>query len=430
MNTILLKYGKEIVDAPLPLEQIYGVITSNASNHHKTEETVILEALENPIESPQLRKIVKPGQRVCIVISDVTRAWQRMDVYLPYLVNELHNGGISDENIIFISAVGSHRKQTVEEHQRLLGEALKDRFKVIDHDCFDEGNLTHLGYTTFGTPVKINKLAMDCDHIILTGAIVFHLLAGWGGGKKSILPGIAGYETIMANHAMSLHAEIGKGSNPEIRSGKIIDNTIHADMLEAAGLVKPSFLFNVIMDSQGRISHAVAGNYAKAHATGCQIVDAMDGIPIQGKADMVIASAGGYPKDINFYQTIKTVINAKEAVEEDGVIIILSECSEGIGNAEIQEIIQNYPTLLDREQAIRSNYSIAKYIGYYAAEVAAKHTFILVSSLPPETLAMADIKIVKTLKEALELAYSIKGSQLKTYLMPHGANTLPKVQSL
>ncbi|MBB6215263.1 nickel-dependent lactate racemase [Anaerosolibacter carboniphilus] len=430
MNSIQLKYGKELIDVPLSEDQIFGIIKSNTADHHKTEEAVILDALENPIGSLKLREIVKPGEKVCIVISDVTRAWQRMNVYLPYLVDELCKGGITDENIIFISAVGSHRKQTEQEHQRLLGDALKDRFKVIDHDCLDDNNLVYLGHTSFGTPVKVNKIAMDCDHILLTGAIVFHLLAGWGGGKKSILPGIAGYETIMANHAMSLNPEIGKGSNPEIRSGKIIDNSIHADMLEAAALVKPSFIFNVIMDSQGRISHAVAGDYAKAHARGCQIVDDMDGIAIQSKAEMVIASACGYPKDINFYQTIKTVINAKEAVEENGVIIILSECSEGIGNAEIQEIVQNYSTLLDRERAIRTNYSIAKYIGYYATEVAAKHTFILVSSLPPETLTMANIKIVKTLEEALEMAYSIKGSNVKTYLMPHGANTLPKVQNL
>ncbi|MDF2545431.1 MAG: hypothetical protein K0R93_329 [Anaerosolibacter sp.] len=430
MNTIQLKYGKELVSVPLSEDQIFGVIKSNTADHGKTEEAVILDALENPVGTPKLQEIVKPGERVCVVISDVTRAWQRMDVYLPYLIDELHQGGISDEDIVFISAVGSHRKQTEKEHQRLLGDALKDRFKVIDHDCFDEENLVYLGHTTFGTPVKVNKIAMDCDHIVLTGAIVFHLLAGWGGGKKSILPGIAGYETIMANHAMSLHPEIGKGSNPEIRSGKIIDNTIHADMLEAAGLVKPSFIFNVIMDSQGRIAHAVAGDYAKAHERGCQIVDEMDGISIQSKADMVIASACGYPKDINFYQTIKTVINAKEAVEENGVIIILSECSEGIGNAEIQEIVQNYDTLLHRERAIRENYSIAKYIGYYATEVAAKHTFILVSSLSPETLAMANIKIVKTLEEALAIAYAIKGTNVKAYLMPHGANTLPKVQGL
>ena len=428
MKAFPLKYGKEIVHATLSEEQLFGVIQSNTSADSKTEEAVILDALENPIESLRLRELVKPKEKVCIVISDITRAWQKMHVYLPYLVKELNRGGVSNEDILFLSATGSHRKHSEQEHQRLLGDELKDQFKVIDHDCLDDNNLVYLGETSYGTPVKINKLAMDCDHIIVTGAIVYHLLAGWGGGKKSILPGISGYETIMANHAMSLDPKIGGGSNPEIRSGKIIGNAIYEDMLEAAHLVKPSFLFNVIMDPKGNISHAVAGHYEEAHEKGCRIVDDVDGIFIKEKADMVIASAGGYPKDINFYQTVKTVINAKEAVHEKGIIIILSECSEGMGNPEIQEIVQNYSNLLEREQALRNNYTIAKFIGYYATEVAAKTTMILVSSLPPEELSMADITIVKTLDEALEMAYRVKGNAVKTYIMPNGANTLPKLE--
>ncbi len=430
MKSFPFKYGKEIVHANLSEDQVFGVIKSNLSEDCKTEKDVILHALKNPIESPRLGKIVKPNEKICIVISDVTRAWQKMGVYLPYIVKELNDSGIPDENIVFLCATGSHRKQTEEEHKRLLGDELKDRFTVIDHDCFDDSNLVDLGSTSYGTPVKINKIAMDCDHIVVTGAIVFHLLAGWGGGKKSILPGIAGYETIMKNHAMSLNPELGSGSNPEIRSGKIVGNPIYEDMLEAAHMLKPSFLFNVIMDSKGNISHAVAGHYEKAHEKGCEIVDDVDGIYIKEKADMVIASAGGYPKDINFYQTVKTIINAKEAVNDNGIIILLSECSEGMGNPEIQEIVQNYDSLLAREESLRKNYTIAKYIGYYATEVAAKTTMILVAKLPPKELSMADITIVETLDEALALAYKIKGKDVKTYIMPNGANTLPKLQKL
>lgn len=427
MTTYKMKYGKGYVDINLPDKNLLGIIESRESKEHKSEEEVILEALRNPIDSPKLCEIVKPGERVCVVISDITRAWQRMGVYLPYIIEELNKGGIKDSDILILSATGSHRKQSKEEHRVLLGEKLADRFEVIDHDCKDEDNLVYLGTTSYGTPVKINRMAMECDHIILTGAIVFHLLVGWGGGKKSILPGIASYETIMKNHSMSLNPGLGMGSNPKTRSGNVINNPIHEDMLEAAGYVKPSFLFNVIMDSNGKIDHAVAGHYIKAHEQGCKIVDEIDGIEIKERADMAIATAGGYPKDINFYQTIKTIINAKEAIKDDGVMIILSECSDGFGNEVIREIIQDYNSLLDREKALRANYSIGKYIGYYVAEIAYKYRFILVSQMEPELVSMANVHAVKTIDEALELAYKMKGSNLKTYLMPHGANTLPKL---
>ncbi len=429
MMNYKMKYGKEKVEVSLPKEDLIGIIESNTIDDKRTEEEVILDALQNPIGSDKLCNIVNSGEKVCIVVSDITRAWQKMGRYLHYIVDELKKGGVLEEDIIFLSSLGSHRKQTKEEHDILLGEKLAGRFEVIDHDCLDEDNLVYLGETSYGTPVKINKMAMECDHIIITGAIVFHLLAGWGGGKKSILPGISSYESIMANHAMSLNLEMGSGSNPEVRSGKIVNNPIHEDMLEACQMVNPSFLFNVIMNSEGNISHAVAGHFEKAHEKGRELVDMIDGVNISEKADMAIATAGGYPKDINFYQTIKTVINVKEALKEDGVMIILSECSDGFGNEPIRRIIQDFDTMYDREKDLRADYSIAKYIGYYVAEVASKYKFILISSLPPEAVSMANIHVVKTVEEALGLAYKLKGNNLKTYLMPHGANTFPKLKN-
>ncbi|MBC2581479.1 nickel-dependent lactate racemase [Clostridium sp. DJ247] len=430
MSKYDMKYGKEKVTFSIPDQNFLGVIESKEKTDKKSEEETILDALENPIGSEKLRHIVKPGDKICLVISDITRAWQKMSLYLPYIVDELNKAGISDDDIIFLSATGSHRSHTEEERKILLGENLYSRFTLYDHDALDEANQIYLGTTSHGTPVKINKLAAQCDHIILTGAIVFHLLAGYGGGKKSILPGISSYDTIMKNHAMCLNPELGSGSNPEVRSGKIIDNPIYEDMRQAADLAKPSFLFNVIMGSDGNIAYAVSGNYYEAHEAGCKIVNEMDCVYISEKADMVIATAGGYPKDINFYQTIKTVINAKECIEENGVMIILSECIDGFGNESIREIVQNYNSLYEREKALRENYSIAKYIGYYTTEVAEKYNFILVSSLPAEALSMANIHVVKTVTEALELAYKIKGHNLKTYIMPHGANTFPKLKHI
>lgn len=422
-----LKYGHEEMLLKIDEEHILQVIESNQVTFEKSESEMIRAALANPIGSPRLSELVKPGERVCIVIPDITRAWQRTDLYLPLLVEELAQGGVQDENILFICALGTHRPQTAEEHRLLLGSELADRFTVIDHDCHDRTNLVYCGETSFGTPVWLNKQAMECDHLVLTGGIVYHFLAGWSGGKKYVLPGISSYETVMANHALSLNPVRGQGPHPEVRSGNDATNLIHLDMLEAARLANPAFMFNVVT-AEGRIAGAVAGHYQDAHDQGRAMVDAIDGVTIKEKADLVIASAGGSPKDVNLYQSIKTLINAREATKPGGTMIILTESPEGLGgNAEVQEMILGYHTVLEREDALRTDYSISKYVGYYFCESAEKFELILVSALDPALLQKANIKIVRTLDEALALVYAKRGKNLKTHVMPQGANTLPRL---
>lgn len=424
-----MAYGKSKFTADIKDKNVLSVVQSNDFKSKGTEDEVIDYALKHPISSARLKELVHPGETVCIVISDVTRAWQRMDKYLYKIVEELNDGGVKDEDITFLSATGTHRKQTDEEHKKLLGEKLCKRFKVIDHDCRDKDSLVYLGTTTHGTPVIVNKKAVECDHVVITGAIIYHFLVGWSGGRKSILPGISSYETIMANHGLSLSDKIGAGTYPSIRSANIVNNPVHDDMLQAASFIRPTFMFNVIM-KDGKIVDAVSGNYLDAHAKGRQIVDSIDGVKLKERADMSIASAGGYPKDINLYQSIKTLMNARTAIKEGGTIIMISRCNEGIGgDKDLQDIVLNYDSLLDRERNLRERYSISKYVGYYFCETAAKCNFILVADIDPNLLKRAGIKVVKTLDEALKIAYDgKKADDMKVYLMPHGANTLPKFE--
>jgi nickel-dependent lactate racemase len=429
MKSVNLKYGNSYMSAFIDENNLLQVIKSCPITVSKQEDEIILAALSHPIGSARLKELVHEGETVCLVIPDSTRTWQKTDKYLLRIVEELNAGGVRDQDISFISALGSHRKQTPEEHRMLLGTALADRFTVVDHDCYDQANHSYLGETTYHTPVYINKQALACDHIILTGGIVYHFLAGWSGGKKYILPGIAAYETIMANHALSLNDKPGEGVQPGVRSGNGETNRLHQDMLEAASFVRPTFMFNVIMGPDGNIVNAVAGHYLAAHAAGQKLVDKIDGVVIKEQADLVIASAGGYPKDINLYQSIKTVINAREAAKPGGTIIILTECREGLGgNAEVQDMILNYDTVLEREKALRENYSISKYVGYYFCETAAKFQLILVSEIDPNLLNKANIKVAKTLEGALKLMDQRKIINCTIHLMPQAANTLPKLQ--
>ena len=279
--------------------------------------------------------------------------------------------------------------------------------------------------------MKVNKKAYECDHIILTGGIVYHFLAGWGGSRKTILPGMSSYQTIMKNHSLTLNENLGEGKNPNVRSGKLKGNPVNEDMMQAAAFLRPTFMFNVIVDAKGSIVSAVSGSYIEAFYEGCNIVEKLDSVNINEKADLVIATAGGYPKDINFYQSSKTIMNAKEAVKDGGTIIILSQCSEGLGgNEDVQNMLLNYDNMLEREKELRREYSISKDVGYIFCDVASKYDVIFVSDLDPNLVKKANITVVKTIEEALEITYKKKGSNLKTYIMPHAANTFPKIDEI
>jgi nickel-dependent lactate racemase len=429
MEKIKMNYGNTYMEVSVKKENLIGVIEPKKAAEKNSEDQIIKEALQKPVNSARLRELVHKGEKVCVVIPDITRAWQKIDKYLNRLVQEMNEGGVEDKDIIFISALGSHRKQTREEHEKLLGEELSSRFKVIDHDCYDKNNLVYLGETTYGTPVYINKIAMECEHMVITGGMVYHLLAGYGGGKKTIVPGIAGEETIMKNHSLSLNDNMGESVKEGVYPGGTESNPVHLDMLEAASFVRPTFMFNVIMGSEGEIAAAVAGNYITAHAHGMKILESIDGVKINEKADLVIASAGGYPKDINLYQSIKTLTNAREAVNEGGYIIATIQCIEGLGaDKDIQDIILNYDNILDREKFVREHFTISKFIGYCLCETAHKFKVILVSDINQELVKNANITVANTIEEALAIVYKEKGKNVKTYVMPHAANTLPMLK--
>lgn len=425
-----MKCGQQEFEVHLPPELIAAELEPNRVElPQRTPAEHIRWALDHPIDSAPLKELVKAGNKVCLVISDVTRRWQSPETYIPLLVEELESAGVRDEDILIISATGTHRRQTPEEHAGLVTQAVYDRITLVDHVCTDEENLTYVGTTTRGTPVWLDKRALECDKIILTGGVVYHFMAGFGGGRKSILPGIAGRETIMKNHNLALNPGLGAGSNPEVRSANMnASNPVHADMVEACSMVSPAFLVNVVVNDDQQIIAAFAGNWITAHRAACDLVDRMYGVPAREKTPLVIASAGGFPKDLNFYQTIKTLSNALEVVEEGGTIILVTQSQEGFGNADTQRQIAGFNTMLEREKDLRENFSIGAFIGYLFAESAEKYHMIVVTGMDQSDFGTANIHAVRTLDEALDLSRRLNGKDLQATLMPHGANTLPKFQ--
>ncbi len=429
MKSITLPYGETIQTSSLPDNWEGTMIESSYQSEEKSFETMAEEALASPIASKRLKDLVNKGETVCLVFSDITRSWQQTHRYLPLLTAELEKGGVRSDDITLLCALGTHRPHSEEEKKTLVGP-LYGKYRFVDHNCDDRENLVYLGTTTRGTEVEINRIAAEADHLILTGGIVFHLMAGYSGGRKSLLPGISSRKTIMQNHSLSLHPEKGKGSHPDIGCDKIEGNHLHEDLEEASDFIRPSFLVNIVPGKSGP-GAVVAGHYREAHKAGCARLRDFFRIGIPEKRDLVIASAGGFPGDINFYQTVKSLINSCEALNPGGRLILTARCHEGLGNPLMEEMIRDYPDMQSRESFLRENYTIGRFIAYYGCEVASRFKVYFVSDMNPEDLVPAGIRCFTTLEGAVDACREdTDGKDLKFYLIPDSSHSFPSFETV
>lgn len=427
MAVIQLPYGHGSFSLSMQDDQILAVVEANKLDLPAlTPEQAVREALRKPIASPGLDSLVKKGEKICILVPDITRVFECPFVSVPLLVEQLNGIGIPDQDLTILFANGGHKAMTADEHQKLIGAELARRIKTFDHQCHERENLAHMGTTSRGTPVYFNKHAVNADKIITVCGVIYHFLAGFGGGGKMLLPGIAGYETIQANHKLALNKGFGNGLNPEARSGNLTaSNPFHADIFEAAAMLPPVFSLNVVTNSKAQIIRAYAGDWIAAHKEACELVARMDGARIPGRAELVIASSGGYPKDINLYQGIKTITNALGAARAGGVIIALLQCPDGFGNADTQKLLCAYETMNEREKELRENFSIGAFAGYFIADAATKTHLILVTDMPAADFGKTAVQIAPNLDEALKLAGHWLQNKASCIIMPHGAATLP-----
>jgi nickel-dependent lactate racemase len=286
--------------------------------------------------------------------------------------------------------------------------------------------MVYLGKTSRGTEVAINRVVAEADRIILTGGIIYHYMVGYGGGRKSVIPGFSSIRTIQQNHLLAMTPELGSGSNPNARSGKTHGNECHEDMMEIAGFVKPDFILNMVPNGDGDFAGIYAGNWVSAWQEGTKLVDEIYSVEIPGLADIVIASAGGTPKDINLYQTGKTMDNASYAVRKGGAVIIVSECPDILEPPEFPQWFR-YPSNLEMERALRADFTIPGWVAWKEVECNDIASFIMVTRPGnAELVKKAGILPVTTMEEALAEAYRLCGTdQPRITLMPQGANTLP-----
>lgn len=415
------KYGHGYKDFTLQQEHVIGEIKMADIPPLENLEQAVLDAIYHPIACEPIDKLLQPGQKVAFICNDPTRVANSHD-FMPILVREMNRLGIRDEDMRIVFALGTHRKMTLEEMTEAVGEDVAARLPMYNSDCNAQEDFEYFGETSFGTPVWLNKLICDVDLVIMTGTIVHHFFSGFGGGRKAVLPGVAAMETIRRNHSLMM--------SPEARLGKLHGNPVYDDQMEGVRLCQKHrlFLFNAILDAKKRFLKIFAGDWDKAHLEACRFVDMVYGAEIDEPADIVIASCGGYPKDINIYQLQKTMDNAWCAVREGGVVIIIGECEEGSGSAALEKALEEDPSPDAIKAKLEKNFVIGAHKAYAITRLMKKAKFILVSSLDKGLAEKLLFESVNSVDEAISAAEKYVGENYRILLMPQGSLTVPIIK--
>jgi len=419
MVDVWLPYGKTDVCVRVPARNLLGTIEPIERQGAPDAKAEVERALKDPIPigSKHLSEIAKPESKVAIVVDDSTRKTSSEMMLLPVLA-ELNLAGVKDENITIIFGCGTHRAVKPEEAAVILGAEVIKRIKTVSHDCKAQ-NLVNIGTTkTHGNKVFVNSVFAEADVRVLLGDVGFHYYAGYGGGRKSVLPAVSGEETIKHNHSMLLHANA--------RTGNLTDNPVHQDMTEAARLAKVDFIVNVVENKKGEIVKAFAGDLEQVFVEAVKLVDEMYRVTVDRRADILVVSAGGYPADINLYQAYKALDNSLDAVKRGGVIILVAECPEGHGNQVFYDWMTRLGDLKNVEHEIKRNFIMGGHKAYYLLKAMQTHQIILVSSLTDYyATSIFKLKTARAVNDALTEALKIAGSASRVWAMPHGSYTLP-----
>jgi nickel-dependent lactate racemase len=417
MVDVWLAYDKTEICARVPTRNFLGAIEPKEKPGVHDAKKEVLRALNSPIGAKPLSEIVKAGSKVAIVVDDVTRP-APSNLMVPPLLEELTQLGVKDEDVTIIFGCGTHRAVKPEEAKELLGEEVVSHIKTISHDCRAEDSV-YMGTTRkHGTKVFVNKVFADADVRILTGDVEMHYYAGFGGGRKSVLPAVSAEETIQHNHALTLH--------PQARTSVLEGNPVHEDMVEAARLAKVDLILNVVTNSKGEIVQAFAGDLEQAFYEGVKLVEEMYKVPIGRRADIVIVSPGGHPADINLYQAYKAVDNALEGVKRGGVIILVAECPEGYGNEMFYEWMTKFKDTKTVEKELKKHFNLGGYKAYRLSKALEKAQIILVSTMPDYyAVNVFRLKTARALNDALNAAFEIAGRDARVWAIPHGHVTLP-----
>lgn len=408
-------FGTGTQEVEVPDKNLLGVLHANEVELGLTGEAEVRRALAEPIGSPRLREIVRPGEKIAIITSDITRPMPTYKV-MPALLDELYAAGIQREDITLVFALGSHRRHTPEEQKKLAGERAFAEIRCVDSD---PGDCVHMGVTPNGTPVDITRVVAQADRRICLGNIEYHYFAGYSGGAKAIMPGVSTRDAIQSNHRMMVR--------PEACAGALETNPLRMDIEEAGNICGIDFIVNVVLSEHKEIIRAVAGHHVQAHRAGCAFLDTLYLKKLPQGADIVLVSQGGAPKDLNLYQTQKALDNARHAVNPGGVIVLIGSCKEGLGERVFEEWMTTSPSPQAMVERIGRDFQLG---GHKAAAIAMtleKADIYLVSDMADDFVRSIFLTPQPSVQAALDCAFEKLGPDATVLAMPYGGSTLPRI---
>ena len=408
-------FGKEKQFVNIPDGVNVRELTANDDIEFNAVDADVVHALENPIGSPRLRDIVKPGEKIAIITSDITRPMPTYKV-MPALLDELAAAGVDFKDVTLVFALGSHRKQSPEEQKRLAGDVAYGKINVVDSDPED---CVHMGVTANGTPVDITRVVAEADRRIALGNIEFHYFAGYSGGYKAVMPGVSTPAAIQSNHKLMIR--------PESCAGRLEGNPVREDIEEAGRICGLDFILNVVLDEHKNIVKVVCGDPVKAHRVGAAFLDKLYTKEIDCGADIVIVSQGGAPKDLNLYQTQKALDNSKHAVKDGGIIILIGSCAEGYGEHTFEDWMLNSESPDDLVNKIRRNFVLGGHKAAAIGMVLQRADIYLVSDMDPALVQRSFMKPYSSAQQAFDDALAKLGDNADVITMPYGGSVLPRL---
>lgn len=424
MNTIDIPYSNKTIKIAIEDKNLKGILESKANNYRASisQDEIVNKALDKPLGSNSLEELVKGKNNMVIITSDHTRPVPSK-ITMPILLKRIRKVN-PNINIKILIATGFHRPTTKEEMINKFGKTIAENEEIINHISTDESTLVNVGTLPSGGELYLNKLAMETELLISEGFIEPHFFAGFSGGRKSVLPGIASAKTIMANHCSEFI------NSSKARTGIIEDNPIHKDMLYAAEKANLAFILNVVIDEDKNIINAFAGDSKLAHEEGCKFVmelSSVKSIP----SDIVVSSNGGYPLDQNIYQSVKGMTAAEATCRKGGVIIMIAACNDGHGGQSFYDNVaqaKNPQELLDKVLTVPRNETIPDQWEFQIlARILCNYTVIMVTDMcDPDMIKSMHMKHANTFEEALEMAYKIKGKDADVVVIPNGVGVVVK----
>jgi nickel-dependent lactate racemase len=409
----LLNYGKDILSLDIPDENYLGTLNPKEINKEKAPIQEVRNALAEPIGSKKLKEIAKGHKNIVILVSDISRP-SPTSILLPPIIEELKNAEIKNEQIKIIFGLGIHREQTEEEKIKLVGEEVYQQIKCVDHDI---ENCIKVGTTVRGNEVFIFKEVIEADFVIATGNLEYHYFAGYSGGAKAVAPGVCGRSTVSDNHKHFLESGA--------KAGNIKGNPIREEIEEIGEMVGIDFIVNAVLNSHKKIVKVVAGDVTEAHREGAKYIDNIFAVTINELADIVITSPGGFPKDIDLYQTHKAMENASLAVKKGGIMIVVGECKDGIGEGAFADALMGGLSPQGLIEELKNNFVLGRHKASRVAKIHLDSEIYLVSKLDDKIKNNLFVKNYNSLEKAFLDAIEAKGINSKVLVMPFGISTLP-----